>query len=286
MKNISAPIVLRRLNTIGYKEAPNEPARRFAQWSFLYLISGEVLTHTGRDSVLCASHDVLLVPPGTEFRVLWYKDSVGYFGGFEESFLLGRTLPLLRATVPVKIKISYSDEIFTDELMDSIIRHIQEPELAAASIDLLLRILHAGSSDGSTICRVFLDDVFCGAPVIGGPSDFAARQGISEADLNREVKEETGLVLTSYKARGIVTFCYKDVVEYMHLYTADQYEGELSVCNEGELSWIDKDKVMDLNIWEGDRIFLKLLLEDAGYFSLKLVYDDEGRLIDKHLVIN
>ena len=76
--------------------------------------------------------------------------------------------------------------------MDSIIRHIQEPELAAASIDLLLRILHAGSSDGSTICRVFLDDVFCGAPVIGGPSDFAARQGISEADLNREVKEETG----------------------------------------------------------------------------------------------
>ena len=104
--------------------------------------------------------------------------------------------------------------------------------------------------------------------------------------LLREVKEETGLVLTSYKARGIVTFCYKDVVEYMHLYTADQYEGELSVCNEGELSWIYKDKVMDLNIWEGDRIFLKLLLEDAGYFSLKLVYDDEGRLIDKHLVIN
>ena len=104
--------------------------------------------------------------------------------------------------------------------------------------------------------------------------------------LLREVKEETGLVLTSYKARGIVTFCYKDVVEYMHLYTADQYEGELSVCNEGELSWIDKDKVMDLNIWEGDRIFLKLLLEDAGYFSLKLVYDDEGRLIDTHLVIN
>ena len=103
--------------------------------------------------------------------------------------------------------------------------------------------------------------------------------------LLREVKEETGLTLTKYKARGIVTFCYKDVVEYMHLYTADEYSGELSVCDEGELSWIDKDKVMDLNIWEGDRIFLKLLLEDADYFSLKLIYDDEGRLIDKHLVI-
>ncbi|MBQ9233455.1 MAG: 8-oxo-dGTP diphosphatase [Lachnospiraceae bacterium] len=104
--------------------------------------------------------------------------------------------------------------------------------------------------------------------------------------LLREVKEETGLTLTRYKARGIVTFCYKDVVEYMHLYTADQYEGEISVCDEGELSWIDEDKVMDLNIWEGDRIFLKLLLEDAGFFSLKLVYDDEGRLIDKQLVVN
>ncbi len=192
MKNISAPIVLRRLNTIGYKEAPNEPARRFAQWSFLYLISGEVLTHTGSDSVLCASHDVLLVPPGTEFRVLWYKDSVGYFGGFEESSLLGRTLPLLRATVPVKVRIPYSDEIFADELMEYLSRHLQEPELAASSLDLLLRILRTGSSEGSSICRVFLDDVFCGAPVLDGPSDFAARQGISEADLNREVKEETG----------------------------------------------------------------------------------------------
>ncbi len=120
---------------------------------------------------------------------------------------------------------------------------------------------------------------------IGVGGHFEHGESLDEC-LLREVKEETGLVLTSYKARGIVTFCYKDVVEYMHLYTADQYEGELSVCNEGELSWIDKDKVMDLNIWEGDRIFLKLLLEDAGYFSLKLVYDDEGRLIDKHLVIN
>lgn len=106
-----------------------------------------------------------------------------------------------------------------------------------------------------------------------------------EECLLREVKEETGLTLTRYRARGIVTFCYKDVVEYMHLYTADRYEGELSVCDEGELSWIDEDKVMDLNIWEGDRIFLKLLLEDAGYFSLKLIYDDEGSLVDKLLVM-
>ena len=117
---------------------------------------------------------------------------------------------------------------------------------------------------------------------VGGHFEYAESP---DECLLREVKEETGLMLISYKARGIVTFCYKDVVEYMHLYTADKFEGELISCDEGELSWVEEDKVMDLNIWEGDRIFLKLLLEDAGYFSLKLIYDDEGSLIDKKLII-
>ena len=117
---------------------------------------------------------------------------------------------------------------------------------------------------------------------VGGHFEYAESP---DECLLREVKEETGLMLISYKARGIVTFCYKDVVEYMHLYTADKFEGELISCDEGELSWVEEDKVMDLNIWEGDRIFLKLLIEDTGYFSLKLIYDDEGSLIDKKLII-
>ena len=88
-----------------------------------------------------------------------------------------------------------------------------------------------------------------------------------------EVKEETGLELTSYQFRGIVTFISDEWPdEYMCLYTADRYTGDIGNCDEGELVWVEKGKIMDLNIWEGDKIFLKLLTENQPFFSLKLEY--------------
>ena len=91
--------------------------------------------------------------------------------------------------------------------------------------------------------------------------------------LLREVKEETGLELTSYQFRGIVTFISDEWPdEYMCLYTADKYTGDIGNCDEGELVWVEKGKIMDLNIWEGDKIFLKLLTENQPFFSLKLEY--------------
>lgn len=98
--------------------------------------------------------------------------------------------------------------------------------------------------------------------------------------LLREAKEETGLTLTDYRARAIITFVYgEDVVEYMHLYTATGFEGKLTECDEGELIWIKKDEVFNLDIWEGDRIFFELLNRDREFFSLKLIYDTDDRLI-------
>lgn len=95
--------------------------------------------------------------------------------------------------------------------------------------------------------------------------------------LLREVKEETGLTLTSYHFRGIVTFLLKDkgseLTEYMCLYTADGYKGTLCACNEGVLEWVRKNEIFNLNLWEGDRIFLRLLQENRPFFSLKLVYE-------------
>ena len=90
----------------------------------------------------------------------------------------------------------------------------------------------------------------------------------------RETMEETGLRLTSVRARGLVTFCSdKWEMEYMHLFTADRFEGELlAECNEGELAWISKDRLFTLSLWEGDKIFLKLLSEEIPYFHLKLEY--------------
>lgn len=99
--------------------------------------------------------------------------------------------------------------------------------------------------------------------------------------LKREVLEETGLSLTSYRARGIVTFVYgEDVVEYMHLFTAGAWEGEMKECDEGTLEWIDIDRVGDLPIWEGDKVFFRLLKEGAPFFSLKLVYTKDDRLTE------
>ena len=98
-----------------------------------------------------------------------------------------------------------------------------------------------------------------------------------EECLLREVYEETGLTLLDYRLRGIITFVSDEWgTEYMFLYTASSFEGELAECNEGELRWIPKDEIMDLNLWEGDREFLKLLAEDAPFFSMKLQYQGDN----------
>lgn len=108
---------------------------------------------------------------------------------------------------------------------------------------------------------------------IGVGGHFEEKESPEEC-LLREVKEETGYTLTSYKYRGIVTFVYgEDTVEYMSLYTADGFTGEPIPCDEGELEWVEKKKVQDLNLWEGDKIFFHLLDKTQDFFSLKLVYD-------------
>jgi 8-oxo-dGTP diphosphatase len=118
---------------------------------------------------------------------------------------------------------------------------------------------------------------------IGIGGHFEADESPEEC-LLREVKEETGYTLTSWKFRGIVTFISGNgVTEYMHLFDADGFEGEPISCDEGQLEWVDIDKIMSLNIWAGDKIFFKLLHEGAPFFSLKLVYDGKDGLVSAAL---
>lgn len=105
-----------------------------------------------------------------------------------------------------------------------------------------------------------------------------------EECLLREVKEETGLTLTAYRLRGLVTFL-SDVCEpeLMCVFTADAFDGELIECDEGELAWVDKSDVLALPTWEGDRVFLERLLSgDERFFSIKLRYEGD-RLVEKKI---
>ena len=92
----------------------------------------------------------------------------------------------------------------------------------------------------------------------------------------REVQEETGLMLTEYRYRGLVSFVSDQWEnEYMHLFTATDYEGDMIECDEGEVVWIPKEQVYNLNLWEGDKIFFRLLEEDKGFFTLKVKYEGD-----------
>ena len=94
--------------------------------------------------------------------------------------------------------------------------------------------------------------------------------------MRREVLEETGLTVTKFRYRGIVTFV-SDIFtcEYMHIFTCTDWTGDIRECDEGDLAWIDKRELRRLTLWEGDRIFLDLIESDAPFFSLKLTYRGE-----------
>lgn len=108
---------------------------------------------------------------------------------------------------------------------------------------------------------------------IGGK--FEDRESPEECNI-REVYEETGLTLKSARYCGIVTFVSdKWETEYMHIFHSDSFSGEVRECDEGVLEWVDKKELLELPLWEGDKIFLRLIDEKSPFFSLKLVYEGE-----------
>ncbi|SRR5574344_1104773 len=94
--------------------------------------------------------------------------------------------------------------------------------------------------------------------------------------MRREIREETGYSVTGWRYCGIVTFV-SDVwpAEQMHIFVCTEWSGDEIVCNEGDLQWIDKQDLLKLTMWEGDRIFLKLISQQTPFFSLKLTYQGD-----------
>lgn len=104
-----------------------------------------------------------------------------------------------------------------------------------------------------------------------------------EQALFREVKEETGYTVKKYEYKGLITFIYDGYTELMYLYHVSEVEGELGECSEGDLKYIPIERVYDLDMWEGDKIFIPYLLEDKPYFELELNY--EGNKLVSHRFI-
>ena len=109
---------------------------------------------------------------------------------------------------------------------------------------------------------------------IGVGGKFEDNESPDECAL-REVFEETGYTMERFCCRGVVTFISENDSEYMYVFTCDSFSGTEKICDEGDLAWVDRNKITELPIWEGDKIFLGLLAKDAPFFLLKLVYSGD-----------
>ena len=191
---LSSPLVLHQLDTVGYKETPPIPARAFDGWSLLYLISGEVLSEADGAAFLLRGHEMLLVPPGVPFRVSWYRNSIGYVGGFREEVLRDRSSRILRQESPVKVTFRAEDEGLLDELMQKIFRERRAPEFGACCLEVVLR--QAGrelpASLRHPLSNAFLDRLFDWSVPPGGVAFYAGQLGVTPNHLNRSVKAHTG----------------------------------------------------------------------------------------------
>lgn len=91
----------------------------------------------------------------------------------------------------------------------------------------------------------------------------------------REIKEESGLLMKNPRMHGLITFPMFDGKKdwYVFLFTASKFEGELIDSQEGKLGWIPNEKLLNLNLWEGDRIFIPWLFQEK-FFSAKFIYEN------------
>ncbi len=207
-ERISNPFAIHSLNTVGYKVSPPIPPRAFRAWSFFYLVSGEVLEESEGEPHLVKGHEFLLLSPGIPFSIKYYRDSIGYMGGFEEGILTGTGYKILQKTGTQHIKIGPEDMVLVDESFSMLLRRASDPVLAGSGLDLLLRLLereiHTEQQDNS-LSGEFLRRVFSLGKPSWNVSEYAEALGVTPDHLTRSVREYTGRPASDWIATARVS---------------------------------------------------------------------------------
>lgn len=100
----------------------------------------------------------------------------------------------------------------------------------------------------------------------------------------REIMEESGLKVINPVLKGVLTFpaFSNDEDWYAFVFVVHDFEGQLIDSPEGDLKWIYNSELLELNLWDGDRVFLPWL-DRPGFFSGKFIYEN-GRFIEHQVV--
>lgn len=189
--------VIRPLNAAGHITA--QPMRRMVRedWSFIYLISGEVLADVDGEPCLLRGQDCALIPPQAAYSVRHFKDSVGYMGAFQADLLRNSAHRILRLKTASVMTVPMEDKVFFDELMIRLTRFEEDLRMVQGLLDVLLCqfdnvVPHRNVTASSRLSSAYLGKVFDASRPFGGVAGYAAELGVTPNHLNRAVKAETG----------------------------------------------------------------------------------------------
>ena len=189
--------VIRPLNAAGHVTAHPMPPLVREDWSYLYLLSGEVLTEIDGQPYLLAAGDCLLIPPGLRYCVKYFRDTVGYMGAFSAELLRNSGHRVLRLTAPSVLSVPVLDKVFFDELLIRMTRFSEDFPTIQGLLEVLLGefdnvIPQNNGTASARLCSAYLGRVFDTSRPFGGVSGYAEELGVTPNHLNRVVKSETG----------------------------------------------------------------------------------------------
>lgn len=185
------PFFVRKMNTVGYLQAPQIPAAALPLYGFIFISSGEVLVDAGGRQYLVDEGKFLLIPANTPFSIRYYHDSVGYTGGFSGKWLKDASHPVLYVGKPLMQHFIREDAAFVQEVFRRVLEDFTkgEGQMAASGMDMLLSMLRIDEGvEGSEISGRFLDMVFDHSRKFLPVTGYAEELGISPSSLNRAVR--------------------------------------------------------------------------------------------------